>query len=298
MTDTHRVSIVANPVSGHGKGRRLAERVVETLRAQGVDAGIAWTAARGDGERLAAEALAAGAHTVVACGGDGTVQEVAQAMAGADARMGLVPTGRCNDFARALGIGPDPDALAAGLAAGATRRVDLGRAGERYFCTVAALGFDAAVSRFVDGEMRLPLRGTPAYLYGTLRVLMRYRPVDVRMSGDFGAYEGPIFLAANANTPSYGGAIRIAPDAKPDDGLFEICLIKPPGRLRALLLLPRAMRGTHGSVPQLEFLKTKAVRIEAPEPTEVWADGEPLGQTPLTLEIVPGALEVVVPPDE
>ena len=67
---------------------------------------------------------------------------------------------------------------------------------------------------------------------------------------------------------------------------------------RALLLLPRAMRGTHGSVPQVEFLKTKAVRIEAPEPTEVWADGEPLGQTPLTLEIVPGALEVVVPPEE
>ncbi len=287
--------LVANPISGRGKGRRQAQRLAQLLRARGLDVEVRWTAAKGHGETLAAEALDAGATTVIACGGDGTVQEVANALAGTAARMGLLPTGRCNDFARELGLAADVEAAAEVIAKGESRALDLGRAGGRFFCTIAALGFDAAVSRFVDDEMRLPLKGTPAYLYATLRVLLRYRPVEVRMRGDFGMFEGPIFLVANANTSAYGGAIRIAPDARPDDGLLDICVIKPASRLRLLRLLPRAMRGNHGAAPEVEFLRTQRLEITSEQPTEVWADGEPIGHTPILLEAVPQALHVLVP---
>jgi len=238
---------------------------------------------------------------VVACGGDGTVQQIANAIApihesgGSEAPLvGIAPAGRCNDFARALGISADPIVIAGAVAGGVACPVDLGRAGGRYFCTVATLGVDAEVSSYVD-SMRVPLRGTAAYLYGAVRVLARYRPHQVHLVGDFGEIRQAVFLASTANTPSYGGAIRIVPGADPTDGMLDLCVIDAVSRLRSFALLPRVLAGRHESHRGVRFIRTTRFTVDAFERMQLWADGERIAQTPVEIEAARGAIRVLLP---
>lgn len=298
-----RYVIVANPTAGGRGAGRLAERVDRELRDAGAASDVQYTSVRGEAETITRAELQRrpdGGGTrlcIAACGGDGTVQEVVNALRGQpdeNGILGIVPAGRCNDFASAFGIAGDAHRIAQILMAGHTQQVDLGRVNDRFFCTVAALGFDAAVSRFVDG-MRLPLRGTAAYLYGVLRVLLSYAPVDVRLNINGETLDGPVFLAASANTPCYGGRMRIAPDAHPGDGLLDLCLISPLSRLRVIRLLRRVIRGEHRDLPEVRLLRAGKIRIESAQPREIWADGEYVARTPATIESVKDAVEMAVP---
>ena len=241
---------------------------------------------------------------VVACGGDGTVQQVANVLAelrsslgDACPVLGLAPAGRCNDFARAFGIPTDPAIITDVLLNGRALPTDLGRVNGRYFCTVATAGADAEVSNYVD-TMRMPLRGTLAYLYGAIRVLIHYRPYDIKITGDFGVVERPMLLASTANTSCYGGAIRIAPDADPTDGLLDLCVIDRVTRLRAITLIPALLAGRHGRCPAVHFLRARNLTIESRHPLELWADGERIARTPATIEVVPAALRVLRPSNQ
>ncbi len=304
MNDLASFLIVYNPVAGQGRARQLAHAVADMLGTRGRRATTHATVGRGDAERAAARAIdehqGDGPLCVVACGGDGTMQEVANAVARARpdrAIMGLAPSGRCNDFARALGVDTMPEHIVDLLTDADARPVDLGRIGDRYFCTIAATGFDAAVSRFVN-DMRMPLRGPTAYVYGTLRVLLRYRTPTLRLSGGFDAYEGPVFLAACANTALYGGAMRIAPDANPFDGLFAVCLVTQTTRRRVLRMLRGVMTGRHVDLPEVRILRTSRLIIEPVTPDhriEIWADGEPISRPPVTIETAPAAVRIPLP---
>lgn len=345
------ILIIANRTAGRGRGDRTATAVADILRARGVDVTDEQTAGRGDAEQIAREAIADRSQSydcIVACGGDGTIQEVANALASAHASashdadagtscdsrartnattipsrrlqpardyknelahpddstdservahgpvMGLAPAGRCNDFARALGISTKPEAIAEALMEGVARRVDLGKVNGRYFCTVATVGIDAEVSSFVD-SMRMPLTGTVAYLYGAIRVLARYQPRTLRITGDFGVIEHPVFIASSANTSSYGGSIPIAPDAVPTDGQLDLCVIRHISRLRAFTLVPTVLAGRHGRLPETQFIRTNRLEIDADRPLQLWADGELIAHTPATIEVVPGAVRVMLP---
>ena len=298
-----RYLIVANPAAGRRRAASMAESVHRELHSAGAECALQFTGGAGGAEAICRDALEAASPDddrrlcLVACGGDGTAQEVANALQACPDRagvMGIIPAGRCNDFASALGISGDARGLASVLLEGETRRVDLGRANGRYFCTVAATGFDAAVSRFVN-EMKLPLRGTPAYIYGVLRVLLAYRPINVRLTFDDSTVEGPFFLAASANTSSYGGRMRIAPGADPRDGMLDICLVSPLSRVRVLRLLRRVIRGNHADLPEVRMIRSRRMRIESTSRCEIWADGESVAVTPATIEAVPNALEIVLP---
>jgi len=298
------ILIIANPISGKGRGRRMAEGVCEELKRHGLAAEVRFTQAAGDAERIAREAVEGDGHMpacLVPCGGDGTIQQVANILAEARTRlgercptMGLAPSGRCNDFARALGISTDVERIARVIATGTTRPVDLGKVNDRHFCTVATVGIDAEISRYVD-EMTLPLAGTIAYLYGAVSVLLRYKPRALRIQGDFGCIEEPVFLASSANTSSYGGAVPIAPGADPTDGLLDLCVIEHTSIWRAFRLIPTVLRGRHIARREVSFLQTKRFTIDAPEPVELWADGERIATTPATVEIAPAALQMRLP---
>lgn len=281
----------------------MADGVGERLHAQGFDVRARFTERRGDGERIAAGALGESDQfpdMIVACGGDGTIQEIANALVksrdwngASPPALALAPAGRCNDFARVLGISPTVESIVGAITDGEPRSVDLGCVNGRHFCTVATAGIDAEVTDFVD-HMRMPLAGTPAYVYGALRVLLRYRPYHVRMEGDFGTVECPIFIASTANTSSYGGAIPIAPSASPVDGQLDVCVITYMSKLRALAMIPRVMRGRHLVHPQVHFVRTRRYTLSSREPLELWADGERIATTPATVEIVPAAISVYV----
>lgn len=321
--------IIANPTAGRGRGARTSTEVAERLRANGIHAQVLHSTGPGEAARMAGEAAdgadseidsdhaaliakkgSAGSREnnqrptcIVACGGDGTVQEIAGALAARRETLGdrcpalgLAPAGRCNDFARALGVDRQPEAIVDVLSNGVARPIDLGRANGRYFCTVATLGADAEVSSFVD-RMSMPLRGTLAYIYGAVRVLLGYRGRPVRIEGDFGLFEGRIFIATSANTSSYGGAIPIVPGATPTDGKLDLCIIRSVSRPRAFAFLVSICRARHVGQPEVRIVDTKRIHIDSVETLEIWADGEPLTTTPATIEVVPKAIRVMLPAD-
>lgn len=292
-----RYCLLVNPVSGNRSAQATAGRVQQLLREAGHAVQLETTTSKGDAERRTRDAVSAGVDAVIVCGGDGTLQEAATALAGTPVPLGIIPRGRCNDFARILGLSrqDSPERLAQIIMAGKTRAVDLGSVGQRCFLTVATLGFDSEASRFVETR-KLWLRGTAAYLYAVLRVLLYFEFPVVRLRGEFGQYEGRILLAATANTPSYGGAMMIAPGAVPDDGRFHITLVEQVSRLTVVRMLPRVMQGTHITHPRVRVLTSAAVQYETPRaPMWICADGESLCQTPCRFEVRPQALRVLTP---
>jgi len=303
MNSRRSIVIVANPQSGRGRDPRLPETIADRLRQAGRIVSIAYTEKRGDGElaSMAAMQKEPVPECIVACGGDGTIQEVAHALAISRDQLGqrtpilgLAPCGRCNDFARVLGIGPSVDRIVDVILHGTSHSIDLGRVNDRFFCTVATIGVDADISRYVD-RMRVPLRGTLAYLYGTLCVMSRYRGRQLRIEGDFGVIDQPIFVASTANTSSYGGAIQIAPHAMPFDGYLDLCIIDQISRFRSAVMLPRILAGRHTLSHGVRFLRTRKLNIESQQPVEIWADGEPVARTPVTIEAMPAAIRVALP---
>lgn len=298
--------VIANPTSGRRSAPDLALRVTELLRAAGRKTELAVTSEHGDARRCALEAVDAGTKVIVGCGGDGTLHEIANMLAGTQTVLGILPGGRCNDLARVLGIRrrDPPEMLAEKLLSGPTRKIDLGvyrplgaagsASAPKYFCTVATLGFDSAVTQFVRTH-RFPVKGAAEYLHGIIRVMMSYKAPVVRLRGDFGAFEGRVFLAATGNSSSYGGSMMIVPDAKIDDGLLDLCLVNEVSKLTLLRILPKVFKGGHVGHPAVKMLRTSRLEIETPDgPQEICADGEVLGQTPAILEVAASVLHVKV----
>lgn len=289
--------VIANPTSGSKAAPYLATRAVQLLRARGRSADLRVTTARGDALKWAADAAHAGTPCVVGCGGDGTLQEIATALDASPTALGILPGGRCNDFAHALGLSKraTPERLVDALLTGTRKPIDLGSVHGKRFLTVATLGFDSDVSRYVEAR-NLWVKGTLAYLYGIARVLPSYPFPVIKLSGDFGTREGRMLLAATGNSPCYGGALNIAPSAALDDGVFDICAVDQLPRLAVFDFLARVLKGAHTSHRAVTMLKSRRMDVVTPGgPLYICADGETLGQTPCTFEVRPGALNVMVP---
>ena len=286
-------TIIANPVSGRGLARRTGERVADLLHERGVNADLMMSGAPGDCERLAREALARGVRQVAACGGDGTVHEVINGLANSDAVLGVVPCGRGNDLARALGLSRDVKDVVNTLVHGVDRAIDLGKVSDRFFATVASLGFDTAVAQRMRSRPSR-LGGTASYCLAVLQTLFGYRSPLVRLQGDFGIFKGRILLAATANAPFYGSGVKIAPDAIVDDGVLDVCIVADVSRWTVLRMFLRAYSGAHVGHSAVRIVQTRALQIESDDPLWIFADGEPMCEVPAEIEVVPGALKVRV----
>lgn len=286
--------LIANPVAGGGRGRRVAEAAALSLQRAGRPVELYLTAAPGHAADLARQAVKAGCERLVVCGGDGTIREVLPALLHTQIPLGLLPFGTANDLARALGVPRQLDRALQVLLRGRPTPIDLGKAGEALFCTVAAFGFDAEISEAMR-QGRTPFPGTAGYLYATLGHLFRFRPPVVRLEGEFGTFEGEVLLVATANTRSYGGGMKIAPAADPRDGKLEVCIVRQVPKRTILAVLPRLFWGGHVYHPAVSMERTSWLRIHTAEPQLLHADGEPLAHTPVTIEALPAALQVVLP---
>jgi YegS/Rv2252/BmrU family lipid kinase len=246
-----------------------------------------------------AEATTAGSCDILAAvGGDGTANAVANGLfhRPKDRRpaMGIIPCGRGNDFAAYLGIG-DLETACTAILAGRRRRVDVGTTDAGIFLGVAGAGFDSKVARRAQKQVPL-LSGAAAYVYAVLRTLSDFRPLPAKVTYDHGVYEGLITFAVAGNTDRYGGGMRITPRASMEDGLLDLCVAKDVSRVTLLRVFPRVFSGTHLDHPSVFYTKTKSVTIESPEAVELFADGEFLQTIPARIDLVPGALGVIVPP--
>jgi len=286
--------IVANPIAGGGHARARAEQAALALQNAGQEVELHYTNEKGDGRRLAEQAVREDVRTLVVCGGDGTVGETLPALAGSSTVLGLLPFGTANDLARALGVPRDITGAVRYLLSGKPAAMDLGRLGDTYFSTVAAFGFDAEVSEAMSLG-KAPLAGTLGYVLQTLRHLRHFRPPQVVLRGAFGQIEQRVFLVAVGNTRSYGGGMAIAPHADPHDGLFDVCIANEMPTATALSLLPRVFFGRHIDHPSVRIERTDYLEIDCGEKRLLYADGERGGQTPLSLHTATAALQILLP---
>lgn len=286
--------VIINPAAGRGRAVQVWSRVC-TRVACSKDLEWVATQAPGHARNLARAAATRGVDRVVAVGGDGTVSEVADGLAGSQVALGVIPAGTGNDFSRALGIPSAPEPAARVALGRSARRVDLGHvhnADQRVaFVNVAGCGFDAEVLRRTSTSRRAG--GALLYLGGILRTLRAFRPVPMRLVVDGRTLERRVLGIAVAIGPRYGGGMLIAPHAVIDDGWFDVCLIGDVTPLQLVALLPRLYAGTHGVHFAVEFFRCQELTVEpllAVPDVSCQADGELLGRLPATFSIQPQGL--------
>ena len=293
--------VIVNPTAGGGRAARLIPWLLERI-APRQDAELLVTRRAGDAEAHAAAGAARGVDRIIAVGGDGTVQEVLNGLMAGEAlrpELGIVPVGTGNDLARSLGLPSDAGAAWKVAMGRAARSMDAGRARngggeERWFASAGGIGFDAQVAAAM--AQRRGWQATRAgYLLTTLAELRRFENCRVQISLDGKPLERDVLLVAIANGAYYGGGMRIAPGARADDGLLDVCVVGDISRLTALRELPNLYRGTHVRHPAVSMHTAMAIDIDGSSATRVHLDGEPFGSLPLRISLVPGAIDVAAP---
>ena len=290
-----KVRAILNPRAGVAvRGTREA---VEQGRPSWRDYAVYLTREPGHATSLAREAVAAGAGLVLAVGGDGTVNEVAQGLVGSPAALGIVPVGSGNGLARALRIPLQPAGALASLESGVRRRMDVGTLNGRIFLNVAGVGFDAAVGHaFHERGKRGGRRGLLGYLRLSLRELRAYRPKSLTLEVAASRLDLEAFVLTFANGPQYGSGAVINPGAKLDDGRLEVVVFEGGPLWRTLAAAPRLFLGGLERQPGYRRLAGRSATVTAVEPVELHCDGDPEpAVSRIEVGLVPRALEIVVP---
>ena len=292
-----RVRFIVNPIAGGGKAiRRILPAIHHVLSDAPFSYDIQMSRERGDAAHLAEEGISEGYDRIVAVGGDGTIHEVATPLVGTDAELGIIPFGSGNGLARGLKIPLNPERACRALVTGMTRRIDVGRIGDRYFFVTAGMGLDAALSLRYDEEESHGKRGMWPYVYLTVAELGRFKAERTTLTLDGRQTVVKPILLTIANSSQYGGGATIAPEARPDDGVFDVCVIHDMHMAKALYHALKLFTGRIAGIRQMEIFRARTVDILPENPTPYHLDGEPFEAIDsLHIELLPGALSVVVP---
>ncbi len=297
--DAQEIFAIVNPVAGGGRGYRAWRAIRPALRTAGRSVEEAVAQHERQAWELAEQAARDGRDIVLAVGGDGTIHEVLNGLLrGHPERppaLAVIPGGTANIFVRALGLPRDPDAAARLLLSGSRRRIDVGQVNDRYYATIAGVGFDAEV---VYRARRWPrwLGGKVRHVGAALGTLAFYRPVAARVRIDGQEQVVPLYFLAAANTNWYGIGINVAPHARVDDGRLSVVYVTDVGRLEIFRVLLQTFSGRHLGHRKVGHAFAREIHVESDVLLPVHADGEPVGRTPARFRCVPGALEVIVPP--
>ncbi|CRZ13706.1 diacylglycerol kinase [Mycolicibacterium neworleansense] len=293
------VTVLTNPMSGHGNAPHAAERAVAQFQRRGIDVCAIVGTDAAHARRLVDEALDRGTDALVVVGGDGVISLALQALATGDVPLGIVPAGTGNDHAREYRLPTgDPEAAADIVADGHTETVDLGRIVDtsgavKWFGTVMAAGFDSLVSDRTN-RMRWP-HGRMRYNVAMLAEISKLRLLPFRLTFDDGPeIRTDLTLAAFGNTRSYGGGMLICPGADHSDGLLDVTMITSASRTRLVRLFPTVFKGTHVDLDEVTTKRAKTIHVECPG-INAYADGDFALPLPVTVSAVAGALRLLVP---
>jgi YegS/Rv2252/BmrU family lipid kinase len=286
------VCLIVNPSAGGGRGEKRLPAVEAVLRSHGMRFRVERTTSL-EHARALARATIEREEIAATLGGDGLAGAVAGELRGTRGILGVLPGGRGNDFARKLGISQDAAQAADVLASGAVREVDVAVCCGRAYLGIASAGLDSDVQDFALAT-KLKL-GSLVYLFGTLKVLARWKPATwtVQIDGETHTFCG--YSVAVANSGLFGGGMKYVPDASLDDGMLDVVLCAESSKRAYLTGLPKVFKGTHVDDPALTFLKAREVTFSADRPYVAYADGDPLAPLPCTITIEPRALRVLAP---
>lgn len=297
-----RIRLIINPRAGHRKRKALLRLLETALQRHRVAYEICWTTHAGHGRELAADAIAKGFEFVGVFGGDGSVNEVATAFVEAAAtqpntRLIIIPAGSGNGLARALHIPLSPRKAIELIHRGQIRWIDAGVANDKYFFSNAGVGFDALIARRFAGHT---LRGIFTYVWLTIASFQQYKAKKYTLCLDGESHPERAFLIAIANGNQFGYAFKIAPHARPDDGWFEVCVIKPLSWGSLAKLAIQALRGRlTEQEKQVKFYRAKQLTIQRKKNIKwMQVDGEPVDirhQGRVEIKLLPRVLPVIVP---
>jgi diacylglycerol kinase (ATP) len=288
--------LIVNLIAGLGRCKELFPRVRAELDRRGIDYDLHFTNEPLEATDVCRMGIEAGFTHIVAMGGDGTVNEVANGLVGTDRVLCVIPAGNGNDFVRTTGIPFDPIEALTVLVEGKTRRIDLGRvAGERCVVNGLGIGIDAQVARDVLAMERL--RGVPAYLYAAVKEVFRFKAFPVTVAAEGWRVELQCLSLGVANGPYAGGGFKLAPRAQVDDGFLDVAAIGDFPRLERLVRLPQARAGRHLRLSRVHYRQVKDVTISSPATLVAHVDGEPfrLPRDEFAVEVLPSAIQVLVP---
>lgn len=286
------VSVLTNPVAGNGRAPRIADAVVARLRDRGATVTTIEGRTPGDALDSARRAVRAGTEVLVAVGGDGLVNLALQAVAMTSTPLAVVPAGTGNDFGRLLGVPLSDPAVAADIVLeGRVRTIDLGRVQDRWFATVLSSGFDSLVTERAN-RLHWPT-GRLRYNVAMLLELTRLQPISYRLELDGTSHDFDAALVSVGNGPAYGGGMAICPEARVDDGLLDVTIVRAASRTRLVRLSPTLYKGTHVRLPEVETHRAARITLDAPGMV-AYADGERFPALPVRIDAVRNAVTVMV----
>jgi len=297
--------VIVNPAAGANSTRRKWPQLHRLLTHIGFSFDHDYTEGTGHATELATAAASDGYRYLVAVGGDGTVNEVANGILNSgeagSVSLGIISTGTGSDFVRSVGIPRNYVSACSCLTSPQRYLIDVGiveyqsngQTSKRFFVNAAGIGFDAAA---VEATEQLPkyFGGTIPYLAGLLRTLVGYRNKSVELGIGDRAEKARVLSVVVSNGNYLGGGMRIAPEASLNDSLLDVCVIGDVGKFDLLKSLPMVYKGTHGDHPRVRMEKAEKVTVESTEKVLVHADGEVLGEGPASFSLIPAALNIVV----
>ncbi|MGB8004876.1 MAG: diacylglycerol kinase family protein [Gaiellaceae bacterium] len=301
MSDT---VFLVNPVSANGSTGKRWPEIARRAAAAGLVGDALFSRSAGELTELARNAADGGAKLLVVVGGDGSVNEVANGVAQHnDVELAVIPRGTGWDFARSLGIPHNADRAIEVALSGRARTIDLGRAtyhlwaggeGQSWFANVGSAGMSGAIAQRANDTTKA-LGGKVSYVWATFAVFARWANSEIEVTVDEETRRARMHDVVVANGPYFGGGMKICPDAKPDDGAFDVLLIGDITKRDLAVTLPKIFRGTHLPHPKAELLRGAVVTVDSAVQLPIELDGEQPGTTPARFELAANALKVRVP---
>ena len=244
---------------------------------------------------VASELATEGYETAVVCGGDGTVNEVINGIAGSDTALGVVPLGTGNDFAANMGISENIDQACNIIKQRQVKTIDLVKVDkDKFFAGTGCLGFDAEIAAFASRMRKEKSNSFLLHVLGGIFKLVSYKSKTVELRFDGQKYFGDILLVAFGNIRTYAKGMMITPDAVSDDSLLDICIVRPMARWKIPFTLPSVYKGTHTEKKEVSVYQAGAVFVQSTSYMELYADGDFIATTPFRLQVMPKYLNVIV----
>ncbi|TMB67203.1 MAG: diacylglycerol kinase family lipid kinase [Chloroflexi bacterium] len=288
--------VIVNPAAHNATKRKALSVANMWLREQGWKAEWAETSGAGDATTMSAKAAELRVPLVFVCGGDGTLNEAVNGLAGSDTAVSVIPAGTVNLWAREVGLLKKPSEAVRLAIAGVRRRVDLGRVGSRYFLSMASFGIDAAVVHLVPHRVKGRV-GAAAYALSAARQAMTYQGSRVTLSLDGEERSARALMIVAGNTREYAGLTKVTPDAVVDDGLLDICVYEGGARWDIIRLAALTLLKRHRRSKRVDYRRARHLTIASEPPLLVQLDGEALPESPTEVSVAAGALSVMTPRD-
>ncbi len=287
--------IILNPASAKGKSLEIKNIIELEFKKFNMDYQIHISKSLDDMINITKSNLEKNFNNFISVGGDGTLHYMANVLAGTDKNMGAIPTGSGNDITTTLGITPDVEKCCQIIKNGKIKRIDLGIINDKYYyLCIAGSGFDSQVN-YLANNTRFPIKGPLKYTYSVYKTLITFRPKKFFINYDNNKREIYGMMIAASNMPTYGGGMKITPDADPEDGLFDVCIIKKMSKIHFIKIFPKVYEGKHIYDKHVEIFKTTALTLDSEYPFSVFADGEYICKLPASFKIVPKKLNFIVP---